>query len=157
MGIVLAPLSGTVLAMDQVPDPVFSSLMLGQGWAIDPFPGGLTVLSPVAGTVVALHPHAVVVEGEGGFQILMHLGIDTVKLNGEGFTSLIHVGQALSPGQPLCLWNTGVAERAGYSLVSPLVVMGAGSVSLAEDYREASTDVSRPLRVEAGKPLFTIS
>ena len=80
---VLAPCPGTVVAMSDVPDPVFAEEMVGPGVAIEPDPGPTTVVSPIAGTVVKVMPHAFVVLGDG-VGVLVHLGIDTVKLGCTG-------------------------------------------------------------------------
>ena len=84
---VLAPCPGTVLAMADVPDPVFAEEMVGPGVAIAPADGPTTVVSPIAGRVLKVHPHAFVVLGEG-VGVLLHLGINTVHLEGRGFEVL---------------------------------------------------------------------
>lgn len=152
MGIVLAPVSGTVLPLEQVPDPVFSSGMLGQGWAIDPFPGGLTVLSPAEGEILALHPHACVIAVAPDVHVLMHLGIDTVSLHGDGFTSMVKQGDHVKAGQPFCLWNTSLAAARGLSLLSPQLVIGATQLTLAPELA-SRVDCGESARVEAGKSL----
>ena len=90
-----APLSGVLVPLDTVPDPVFSQKMVGDGIAIDPT--SEVLLAPCAGTVVQMHPagHAVTVRSSEGLEILVHIGIDTVKLKGEGFEPLVQVGQTI--------------------------------------------------------------
>ena len=83
---VLAPVSGTSLDVADVPDPVFASGMVGPGLAIEPRPGLQTALAPIAGRLAKLHPHAFLVVSDTGPGVLVHLGIDTVQMHGDGFT-----------------------------------------------------------------------
>ena len=104
---VLAPLAGRVVALADVPDPVFAGLIVGAGLAVEPEDGAteVSVISPVAGRVMKVHPHAFVVLDESGAGVLVHLGIDTVQLKGEGFTLLAAEGDRVSAGQPIVAWN----------------------------------------------------
>lgn len=97
----LAPLSGVLLALDQVPDPVFASRMIGDGLCIDPT--SQTLCAPLAGVISNIQDsgHAVSVTGDNGVQVLMHIGLDTVHLAGKGFTRLVEEGQRVEVGQPL--------------------------------------------------------
>lgn len=136
---VLAPCPGRLLAMEDLPDPVFAGGMVGPGVAIDPEPGETTVVSPVAGTVLKVHPHAFVVLAAEGFGVLVHLGLDTVKLDGEGFEVLAAEGDTVAIGDPVVRWDpatiTGFGPTAGMSPVVPVVVMEApeGSVAVAAE------------------------
>ncbi|MBS4770514.1 beta-glucoside-specific PTS transporter subunit IIABC [Carnobacteriaceae bacterium zg-ZUI240] len=119
---VAAPLSGTVVALSDVQDPVFSSLALGKGIAIEPTSG--EVVSPVNGTVTTIFPtgHAVGITSENGAEILIHVGMDTVQLNGEGFTQFVKAGDAVVAGQKLVSVDLEAVKAAGYSTVTPVVV-----------------------------------
>lgn len=121
---VLAPLPGRVLALAGVPDPVFAGQLVGAGVAIDPARGrgALEVVSPIAGKIVKLHPHAFVVLG-GGVGVLVHLGIDTVKLAGEGFELLAAEGAQVEAGAPVVRFDPAEIEKTGYSVICPVVVM----------------------------------
>ncbi|RBO90297.1 PTS sugar transporter subunit IIA [Nocardia puris] len=121
---VLAPLPGRVLALADVPDPVFAGQLVGAGVAIDPARGrgALEVVSPIAGKIVKLHPHAFVVLG-GGVGVLVHLGIDTVKLAGEGFELLAAEGAQIEAGDPVVRFDPAEIEKTGYSVICPVVVM----------------------------------
>ncbi|MFC7466982.1 PTS glucose transporter subunit IIA [Actinomadura keratinilytica] len=99
---VMSPLSGQAIGLASVPDPVFSGAMVGPGTAIDPVREPSEAVSPVAGVVVSLHPHAFVVVDEAGRGVLTHLGIDTVQLNGEGFELLVRKGTPSPRGSPWC-------------------------------------------------------
>jgi PTS system glucose-specific IIA component len=140
---VLAPLAGRVVPMTDVPDPVFAAEMVGPGVAIDPDPGEVTVVSPVAGKVVKVHPHAFVVLAPDGVGVLVHLGIDTVKLDGRGFEVLVSQGSTVEAGTPMVRWDPAALTDAMSPLV-PVVVMDRPKGSVpppAEDARAAAGDV----------------
>lgn len=142
--VVLAPITGTVIPLGAVPDPVFAGQMVGSGAAVEP-PAGETfdVVSPVAGKVVKLLPHAFVVVERSGKGVLTHVGIDTVKLKGEGFKLLIAQGDTVEAGASVMRVDPAAALAAGYSMVSPVVVLdtkpdtatlvAAGSVAAGEE------------------------
>jgi PTS system N-acetylglucosamine-specific IIA component len=109
--------------------------MVGPGTAIDPVREAGTALAPVDGVIVSLHPHAfVVVDGEG-HGVLIHLGIDTVQLNGEGFELLVNKGDTVRRGQAVVRWDPAAVEAAGKSPVCPVVALEATADSLF-DLRE---------------------
>jgi PTS system glucose-specific IIA component/PTS system N-acetylglucosamine-specific IIA component len=121
---VQAPLSGTVIPLGEVPDPVFASQMVGSGAAVEPPAGeAFDVVSPVAGKLVKLLPHAFVVVEASGRGILTHVGINTVKLKGEGFNLLAAQGDMVNAGAPVMHVDPTAALAAGYSMVSPVVVL----------------------------------
>ncbi|MGX1159342.1 PTS system N-acetylglucosamine-specific IIA component (Glc family) [Arthrobacter sp. SLBN-100] len=142
--VVLAPMSGTVVPLAEVPDPVFAGQMVGSGAAVEPPAGEMfDVVSPVAGKVIKLLPHAFVVVEGSGRGVLTHVGIDTVKLKGEGFKLLIAQGDTVDAGAPVMRVDPAAALAAGYSMVSPVVVLdtkpdtatlvGAGTVAAGEE------------------------
>ncbi|AUZ36096.1 PTS glucose transporter subunit IIA [Arthrobacter sp. PGP41] len=122
--VVLAPISGSVVPLSDVPDPVFAGQMVGSGAAVEPPAGeSFDVVSPVAGKVVKLLPHAFVVVESAGRGVLTHVGIDTVKLKGEGFKLLIAQGDTVGAGESVMHVDPAAALAAGYSMVSPVVVL----------------------------------
>ena len=122
--VVHAPISGAVVPLSDVPDPVFAGQMVGSGAAVEPPAGEVfDVVSPVAGKVVKLLPHAFVVVESAGRGVLTHVGIDTVKLKGEGFKLLIAQGDTVGAGEPVMHVDPAAALAAGYSMVSPVVVL----------------------------------
>ena len=149
---VLAPCPGRVVAMSDVPDPVFAQEMVGPGVAIEPEPGRTTVVSPIAGTVVKVLPHAFVVLGDG-VGVLVHLGINTVRLGGAGFEVLTTQGAQVAAGDPMVRWDPSSIPTShdGHELstVVPIVVMDAPKGSVASDAVGGS--------VAAGDLLFTTS
>ncbi|GAB3208736.1 PTS sugar transporter subunit IIA [Marinactinospora thermotolerans] len=123
---VLSPVSGTAVGLSEVPDPVFAQGMVGPGTAILPRNGRQEAVAPIAGRVAKLHAHAFVVVGEGGRGVLVHLGIDTVKLNGEGFERLVDEGADVEAGQPLIRWDPAEVAAKGMATVVPVVALDAG-------------------------------
>ena len=126
---VSAPLSGTIVALDDVPDPVFAAALVGPGVAIEPDDGATQVCAPVAGTLVKVKPHAFVVLGDGDRGVLVHLGIDTVKRNGEGFEILAAEGSRVEAGEGVIRWDPVAVRGAGLSAVCPVVALDAASVA----------------------------
>lgn len=122
--------------MADVPDPVFAEEMVGPGVAIEPDPGPTTVVSPIAGKVLKVLPHAFVVLGDG-VGVLVHLGINTVRLEGEGFEVLATQGSEVAAGDPMITWDPSAlpSSAAGQDVspVVPVVLMDAekGSVTSA--------------------------
>ncbi|MFJ2389001.1 phosphoenolpyruvate--protein phosphotransferase [Pseudomonas koreensis] len=117
-----APLSGPVLTLAKVPDAVFASGAMGDGIAIDPLND--TLYSPCAGVIihVARTGHALTVRADNGAEILLHLGLDTVELNGEGFSMLVKEGTRVSKGQPLLRYDLDKVGQQCKSLVSLLIL-----------------------------------
>ena len=142
-----SPLSGVVVGLPGVPDPVFAEAMVGPGTAIDPEPGTGEAVAPVTGRLVKLHPHAFVVVDAAGHGILVHLGIDTVQLKGDGFTLLAKEGDEVQAGQPLVRWDPAAVQASGRSPVSPVIALDAPA--------EALTDVVDSGPVAAGERLFS--
>ncbi|MGW1887246.1 PTS sugar transporter subunit IIA [Streptomyces sp. NPDC001970] len=144
---VTSPLAGRAIGLAAVPDPVFSGAMVGPGTAIDPVREPSEAVSPVDGVVVSLHPHAFVVVDAEGHGVLIHLGIDTVQLNGEGFELLINKGDTVTRGQAIVRWNPVAVEAAGKSAICPVVALEASADSLAGVREDGD--------VKAGDELFT--
>ena len=146
--VVHAPISGSVVPLSDVPDPVFAGQMVGSGAAVEPPAGEVfDVVSPVAGKVVKLLPHAFVVVESAGRGVLTHVGIDTVKLKGEGFKLLIAQGDTVGAGEPVMHVDPAAALAAGYSMVSPVVVL---------DTKPDTTTLMATGAVTAGASLFSL-
>ncbi|MBL1229860.1 PTS glucose transporter subunit IIA [Enterococcus sp. BWB1-3] len=119
---VFSPMSGKLLSLEKVDDPVFSSGSMGRGVAILPSEG--RVIAPVSGTVTLLFPtnHAIGIVSEEGAEILIHIGMDTVELNGEGFTPLVKQGDKVVLGQELLLFDEQFIKAHKKSTVTPIVI-----------------------------------
>ena len=146
---VLAPVPGRVVPMADVPDPVFAASLVGPGVALDPSRSRHRAVAPVGGRIVKLHPHAFVVVIPDGRGVLVHLGIDTVQLKGEGFTLLAAEGDEVEAGAPVVEWDPAAVEVGGRSPICPVVALDAA----ADDIRV----VADGGEVAAGAELFTWS
>lgn len=126
---VLSPLNGKVIPLKEVHDEVFSSEMMGKGCAILPSEG--KIYAPFNGKVVGLldSHHAVGMESEDGVEILIHVGMDTVKLNGEGFTIHVEEGQQVKAGQLLLEFDMDKIQAAGYEVTTPVIVTNSDEFS----------------------------
>lgn len=130
--VLVAPLTGPVVPLADVPDPVFSGGMFGDGIGIDPLEGRL--LAPCAGVVshVARTGHAVTIAADGGAEILLHIGIDTVELNGLGFTAKIAEGARVAAGDLLIEFDQDAIARAAHSLVSVIAIANSDAFEVVE-------------------------
>ncbi|WP_313893578.1 PTS glucose transporter subunit IIA [Psychrobacillus sp.] len=119
---VLAPMNGEVIPLEDVPDPVFSQKMMGEGVAIMPTAG--KVLAPMDGEIVLVSDtkHAVGIRAKDGTEILIHVGLETVSLRGEGFTVLVRVGDHVSVGQLLIEVNLEYIREHAKSIVTPIII-----------------------------------
>ncbi|GMA50056.1 PTS glucose transporter subunit IIA [Alicyclobacillus contaminans] len=139
----LAPLSGRVVRLEDVPDPVFAQRMVGDGAAIDPTSD--TVVSPMDGTLTNLFPtaHAAGVTAASGLEVLVHVGVDTVELKGQGFTPEASQGQTVTVGTPLIRLDLETLRNTAKSVITPVVVTNP---ALVETLEVTQQDV-----VEAGR------
>lgn len=130
--VLLAPLSGTVRPITEMPDPVFSSKAMGDGLAIEPVAGADTVVAPADATVAATMPgsnHAIGLVLDDGMELLVHVGVDTVEMGGDGFSCLVEQGQRVSAGQPLMTFSAEKIRAAGHPTAVAFVVTGEGSAT----------------------------
>jgi phosphocarrier protein FPr/phosphocarrier protein len=147
--VLLSPLDGWAAPISEVPDPVFAEAMLGDGVAVDPT--GSTLHAPCAGVIVSVHAsrHAVSLRADGGVEILMHIGLETVAMNGEGFVVHVTEGQAVEAGTPLISFDLDQLARYAKSLITPIVVTDAQGRTIAARVSGCS--------VKVGEPLLTLS
>ena len=146
--ILLSPLDGWAASLDEVPDPVFADRMLGDGVAIDPT--GDKLFAPCAGQVIGVQRtrHAVTLRAANGAEILIHLGLETVGLNGEGFTAHVTDGQTVSAGDLLISFDLDFVARRAKSLITPIVITNG------DDFAIAGATTGRLVKV--GEPLMTL-
>ena len=144
--LVASPVAGTVVELAEVPDPVFAQAMVGPGLAVPPVDDGpVDAVSPVEGTVASLHPHAFVVATDAGPAVLVHLGIDTVKLKGEGFTLHVAKGDRVRAGQPVVRWHPGEVRAAGYATICPVIALDAAAEALTVRHPAGAVDTGDSL------------
>ncbi len=125
---ILAPLDGTVVDLETVPDKVFAQKMAGDGVAIDP--SGQVAVAPVAGDLAKLFPggHAFGITRSDGVELIVHIGLDTVELKGQGFENIAIEGQKVQAGTPIVRFDRATVERLGKVMISPVVSCGAGTI-----------------------------
>ncbi|MBM7687836.1 PTS beta-glucoside transporter subunit EIIBCA [Enterococcus ureilyticus] len=124
--VLISPLTGTIVALDKVEDQVFSSGALGKGIAIEPTVGEL--YAPANGEITTLFPtgHAVGITTEDGAEVLMHIGMDTVEMDGDGFEILVKQGDQIKQGDLLVKFDIEKIKAAGHPIVTPIVVTNSG-------------------------------
>ena len=147
---VYAPMSGEAVAISEVPDPTFSSGMLGNGIAIKPTDG--KVCSPVNGTVDTMFEtgHAVSLISDSGIEILIHVGLETVGLNGAPFQVKVSNGQKVKKGDVLMIADLEAIKAAGLPTITPVLVCNT------DDYTTFNTTVGKTVSnddvvIELGK------
>jgi len=143
---IMSPLKGEIISLSQLDDAAFSSGALGKGVAIQPTEG--TLLSPADGVVTTLFPtyHAIGITTDSGAEILMHIGMDTVQLDGKYFNSYVKQGDKVTMGQPLIEFDIDKIEHAGYPIITPVVVTNS------DKYKEIN--VTSEKTVDGGNYIF---
>lgn len=144
---IVAPCDGEVITLSELPDQVFSGGMMGDGVGF--IPRQSEIVAPFHGKVKALFPtkHAIGIESTDGVELLIHIGIDTVKLNGEGFESFVKVGDEVAEGQLLMKVDLEYLQQHAPSIVTPMIVTNLGERQIeVEDVKE----------VEKGQRVFTV-
>lgn len=146
---IFSPLSGQLVALDQVNDDVFSQGLLGQGVAIRPQEGLLR--APLDGEVVTFLPsmHAVGIKGDNGVELLVHIGIDTVNLAGQHFSSNLQIGDRVKMGDELVRFDLAAIAGLGYDLTTPVLVVNS------EDFPQLSC--RQPGRVGFGESIISLN
>ena len=142
-----APLEGKAVALEEVPDPVFASGKLGKGVAIEPT--GTAVVAPADAKVSATLPsgHAVGLKFENGVEMLVHVGLDTVQLDGKGFEVKVAKGDSVKAGQELLTFDPAVIKEAGYPLITPVLITNTNKFADVEGLPGAATPESTVIRV----------
>ena len=143
-----SPLTGQIIPLSEVNDPVFSSEAMGKGCAVIPLEG--KVFAPFDGTIVGLldSHHAVGMESENGIEILIHVGMDTVKLGGKHFTCHIEDGQQVKKGQLLLEFDMDAIKAEGYEIVTPVIITNS------DEFTEITAEVAG--RVKNGDKLLKL-
>lgn len=139
----VAPISGEIVDLSQVPDPVFAEKMTGDGVAINPT--GDTIVAPADCTISLIFgtKHAIGLTTDTGLELLIHFGLDTVALDGEGFEALVEQGQKVKAGTPLMKVNKELISSKGYKLITPFIITNMDVIK--------NLDASTGIKAEAGK------
>ena len=114
------PMLGVIVDLDKVPDQVFSERMVGDGVAIDPIDN--IIYAPINGTIKTIHKakHAITIESEYGFDVLIHIGLDTVNLAGNGFTLFLKEGDVVKTGYQIMAFDFDYLSQHAKTLISPI-------------------------------------
>ena len=145
---IVAPLAGTVMPLDKVEDPVFSTGVVGQGAGISPADGKtIVVTAPAAGTlaVAPASGHAYGITLDSGVEVLIHVGLDTVNLGGKGFDVKVKQGDRVTAGQELVRVDRKTIEDAGYSLTTPVLITNTDKFASVEVIAEGEISPNAPL------------
>lgn len=145
--IIASPITGQAMPLSEAPDEVFASGAMGKGIAVEPTEG--VVYAPVNATVTTIFPtgHAIGLTTENGAEILIHIGLDTVNLDGKGFEKLVENNQQVEAGQELVRFDIDLIKEAGYETVTPIVVTNTGNYS--------DVLVTNDSEIQQGDYLFT--
>lgn len=130
--IILSPLQGTAVPASEINDPTFSEQMLGKTMAIKPI--GQRVVSPVSGTINSIFDtgHAASIVSDDGVEIIIHIGLDTVNLQGQHFTIHAKSGDKVKPGDLLIEFDKEAIEKAGYDVITPVIICNSDSFNEIE-------------------------
>ncbi len=143
--IIQSPLKGNKVSLSDISDAAFSSGALGQGLAIEPAEGKL--YSPVNGTIVTLFPtgHAVGLKSDEGVEVLVHIGMDTVSLDGDGFTIHAQADQVVKQGDLLVEFDIDKIKEAGLEAVTPVVITNTNDYSEVRDIASETIEVGQDI------------
>lgn len=143
-----SPIDGKIMALSDIEDPVFSSGAMGKGIAIEPKDG--KVYAPFNGTVefIADSKHAIGLLSENGIELLIHIGMDTVKMNGKGFNIKTNIGSKINQGDLLLEFDINEIKKAGYSIVTPVVITNSDA------YNESLLCIGQ--KVEKGTTIISL-
>lgn len=131
---IYAPVDGTCISLDDVSDKVFSSRMMGDGVAFQ-FDGS-TLYAPMDGEIMMIAPtkHAIGMMGDNGVEILIHIGLDTVNLNGQGFDVLVKVHDKVTKGTPMVTIDHSFMKEQGMDLTTPMIITNGNNFSLSIEH-----------------------
>ncbi|MDG5483766.1 PTS sugar transporter subunit IIA [Mycolicibacterium gadium] len=147
---VFAPVGGRAVPLTEVPDPVFSAGMVGHGAAVDPPHEMIEAVAPVSGKLLKLMPHAYIVMTPGNVGVLVHLGLDTVQLKGDGFTTHLNQGDSVTAGQVVITYDVASVVAKGLNPIVPVVVMD----ERAPDNIVPAESVLEGAQISSGAKLF---
>ncbi len=147
--VIYAPVSGRIVSVSEVPDQVFSDKIIGDGVAIIPDNGNF--VSPIDGVLGAVFPsgHAYGIKHKKGFNILLHIGLETVAMEGAGFDVQVKQGDAIKAGDPLVVADLKLIEAKAKSTISPIVIT-------SDTLDSHKLEIIKMGQVKVGEPIFRI-
>lgn len=137
--VLASPATGKLIALEEVPDPVFSEKMMGEGLAIDPTEG--VIVAPIDAEVLQVFPtkHAVGLKTAHNTEILIHIGLETVSMNGEGFEAHVKEGDRVKKGDTLVTFNLDLVREKAKSTITPVIITNSAEVKSIE--KSSATDL----------------
>lgn len=145
-----APITGQFVEIENIPDPVFAQKMMGEGFGIEPSEG--IVVAPIDGEIVNVFPtkHAIGIKASNGLELLIHVGLETVAMNGEGFTTKVEAGDKVKAGDELLEFDINLIKEKASSTISPLIITNSDVIKelTFKDKGALSRGVSTVLSVE---------
>ncbi len=147
--IIYAPVNGKIVNLSEVPDQVFSDRIIGDGVAIIPEDGNF--VAPVAGSLQAVFPsgHAYGIKHKKGFNILLHIGLETVSMEGKGFEKKVKQGDVVKAGDPLAIVDLALVKKMATTTTSPIVVT-------SDTLGSSKIEILKMGDVKIGDPIFSI-
>ncbi len=148
---IIAPLTGKVVLLDEVPDQVFSQKMMGDGIAI--IPSANTLVSPVDGEIVNVFPtkHAITIRSKSGVELLIHMGLDTVNLKGEGFKVMVNDGDKIAVGDPIAEFDIDKVSSSGLNTITPIIVVNSEVYKIEDRKQDELVSAGKDLIMEITK------
>lgn len=145
---IYVPINGNAVSLREMPDPTFSQELLGKGMAVDPEDG--IVVSPVDGTVALLFEtkHAIAIKTESGLELLIHIGIDTVKMNGNGFKSFVSTGDIVKAGQKIIEFDLDLVKKEAESPMTAVLITNCDDIKFVKSLNSG--------KVKQGDELFLV-
>jgi PTS system glucose-specific IIA component len=133
-----SPVNGKYVKIEDIPDPVFAEKMMGEGFGIEPSEG--SVVAPVSGEVIQVFQtnHAVGIKTDSGVEVLIHIGLETVAMEGEGFTGHVAQGDKVKTGDKLVDVDLSLVEKEANSTITPVIITNSADVIESFDYVETS-------------------
>ena len=142
--VIASPATGEVVALNEVPDPTFSEKMMGDGIAVKPTEG--LIAAPVHGEVMQLFPtmHAVGIKTVNGLEVLIHIGIETVNMQGEGFKAYVEEGDKVAKGDKLIEFDIDLVNEKAESTITPMVITNGDIVENMEKHEGQQATAGEP-------------
>lgn len=139
--------SGKLLPLEEVPDQVFAQKMMGDGFALELTDS--TIVAPISGEVILVFPtgHAFGIKTKDGVEILLHLGIDTVELEGQGFNSKVKKGDFVKQGDVLTVMDLDLIKNHGKSIISPMIFTSGEQIELLKVHQEITPKTTELFKV----------
>ncbi len=129
---IVSPLAGEIIAIEDVPDVIFAEKIVGDGIAIKPT--GNKIVAPVTGEIVKIYEtnHAFAIRSEEGLEVLVHFGLDTVELRGEGFKRIAEEGATINAGETIIEFDLPLLEKTAKSVITPCIISNMDEIKTME-------------------------